>query len=451
MGNAERIDATTGSIHQLQASLAAAQATLGSGGGDQGLLASFLGFQFVADGSAASMDNAQSAVDAYQKAIADLEAKQNMASDTADVLAGKMGMTRDEVLQLADAAGVDLSQGLGTAQGQLLMYRDAQDAASGSTAAASSTAEVFATNMEGVKQSADDAKTATDNFKLSLDILTGAHITLAEAQSAMYAALDQATSSLSDQERAAIAAAGSLDLTTEAGRKGQQTLIDIKDAGNQYISTMIQQGATAADVQAADAQLRDSFVKSAMQMGLSQQAAETYADQILGIPADRTTKINADVAAAQNAISNTQTQIDNLHGKTVTITMTANGTVAAILGDPNQAHSRGTVIGYAEGGYTGPGSKYQPAGIVHAGEFVFTQEQTRKAGISNLSAMATALNGYAGGGYVDPIQWGEVSSATWRRLLGQGWHGRPGDRMEALYPPERVARVRRQPGLDRRQ
>jgi len=60
--------------------------------------------------------------------------------------------------------------------------------------------------------------------------------------------------------------------------------------------------------------------------------------------------------------------------------------------------------GFANGGYTGNGGKYQPAGIVHAGEYVFTKEQTRKAGVSNLAAMAQSLNGYAGGGFVNPLK-----------------------------------------------
>jgi TP901 family phage tail tape measure protein len=34
---------------------------------------------------------------------------------------------------------------------------------------------------------------------------------------------------------------------------------------------------------------------------------------------------------------------------------------------------------YATGGYTGPGSKYQPAGIVHAGEYVVPREQVNQA------------------------------------------------------------------------
>jgi murein DD-endopeptidase MepM/ murein hydrolase activator NlpD len=60
--------------------------------------------------------------------------------------------------------------------------------------------------------------------------------------------------------------------------------------------------------------------------------------------------------------------------------------------------------GFAHGGYTGDGAKYQPAGIVHAGEYVFTKEQTRAAGVGNLAAMAQSLNGYARGGVVNPLK-----------------------------------------------
>lgn len=51
------------------------------------------------------------------------------------------------------------------------------------------------------------------------------------------------------------------------------------------------------------------------------------------------------------------------------------------------------------GGYTGPGGKYQPAGIVHAGEFVFPQESVRALGVPFLGALA-GLPGYDGGGIV---------------------------------------------------
>ena len=42
---------------------------------------------------------------------------------------------------------------------------------------------------------------------------------------------------------------------------------------------------------------------------------------------------------------------------------------------------------FASGGYTGAGGKYDPAGIVHKGEYVFSQEDVNRIGLSNLEAM----------------------------------------------------------------
>ena len=44
-------------------------------------------------------------------------------------------------------------------------------------------------------------------------------------------------------------------------------------------------------------------------------------------------------------------------------------------------------VGFASGGYTGPGGKYQPAGIVHKGEYVFDQASTNRIGVSLLEAL----------------------------------------------------------------
>lgn len=56
--------------------------------------------------------------------------------------------------------------------------------------------------------------------------------------------------------------------------------------------------------------------------------------------------------------------------------------------------------GFAGGGYTGDGGRFDPAGIVHRGEFVFTKKATQAIGLQNLYAMMNAgeRNGFAGGG-----------------------------------------------------
>jgi lambda family phage tail tape measure protein len=54
------------------------------------------------------------------------------------------------------------------------------------------------------------------------------------------------------------------------------------------------------------------------------------------------------------------------------------------------------LFGFAQGGYTGNGGKYQPAGIVHKGEYVLPKELVEKIGVKNLDK----LMGYANGGLV---------------------------------------------------
>jgi tape measure domain-containing protein len=56
----------------------------------------------------------------------------------------------------------------------------------------------------------------------------------------------------------------------------------------------------------------------------------------------------------------------------------------------------GKIFGFADGGYTGPGGKNQPAGIVHKGEYVLDAETTKRIGVANLRK----LQGYASGGLV---------------------------------------------------
>lgn len=58
------------------------------------------------------------------------------------------------------------------------------------------------------------------------------------------------------------------------------------------------------------------------------------------------------------------------------------------------------LLGFAEGGYTGNGGKYTPAGVVHKGEYVLDADTTRKIGVKNLDALRANLRGYANGGLV---------------------------------------------------
>ncbi|EEV3532779.1 phage tail tape measure protein [Escherichia coli] len=92
--------------------------------------------------------------------------------------------------------------------------------------------------------------------------------------------------------------------------------------------------------------------------------------------------------------------------------------IGGAIGGAGASASTGTAIQaaaanfhFATGGFTGTGGKYEPAGIVHRGEFVFTKEATSRIGVGNLYRL---MRGYAEGGYVG----GAGSPAQMRRAEG---------------------------------
>lgn len=64
----------------------------------------------------------------------------------------------------------------------------------------------------------------------------------------------------------------------------------------------------------------------------------------------------------------------------------------------------GGLVGFDEGGFTGQGGKYTPAGIVHKGEYVFTKEAVSRLGVNYLDQLnyqrKAKPQGYASGGSV---------------------------------------------------
>lgn len=83
--------------------------------------------------------------------------------------------------------------------------------------------------------------------------------------------------------------------------------------------------------------------------------------------------------------------------------------------------------GYATGGYTGDGAKYEPAGIVHRGEYVVAQEEMRNPSIApmirkienarthrthGLPSSSSSSKGFADGGYTDNQNVGQLAGVV---------------------------------------
>ncbi len=76
----------------------------------------------------------------------------------------------------------------------------------------------------------------------------------------------------------------------------------------------------------------------------------------------------------------------------------------------------GGLLGFSDGGFTGNGGKYEPAGVVHKGEFVFSKETVQRLGAGNLDRLhQSARKGYASGGLVGDA--GKVAKAASGRAM----------------------------------
>ncbi|MCG5583479.1 phage tail length tape measure family protein, partial [Klebsiella pneumoniae] len=95
-------------------------------------------------------------------------------------------------------------------------------------------------------------------------------------------------------------------------------------------------------------------------------------------------------------------------------------------------------VGFASGGYTGPGGKYQPAGIVHKGEYVFDQASTNRIGVSQLEALRNgqpldATLGRTGFGTgVQNVNSDNSSKTTIHAPIEQHFHTPPGVTLDQM-------------------
>ncbi|HBT3205093.1 TPA: phage tail protein [Klebsiella aerogenes] len=92
-------------------------------------------------------------------------------------------------------------------------------------------------------------------------------------------------------------------------------------------------------------------------------------------------------ALAQAAVQLPMAMAQALSSQPFPYNLAAMATVAGLMATITSSISSAAAVGFASGGYTGSGGKYQPAGIVHKGEYVFDQESTNRIGVPQLEAL----------------------------------------------------------------
>jgi TP901 family phage tail tape measure protein len=225
---------------------------------------------------------------------------------------------------------------------------------------------------------------------------------------------------------------------------------NIRDLVQQYqaqITALASSGLSTDQLAAATEQLRQDFITQATQLGfnrgelaLYEQSFYDVATAIQNVPRDITVAFNADPALqAINEFSAQAAQAMNAAGQSAGSSF-GNGfgtglssAAQAVQASVNTAFSaidtlfnltggsRRSTLGagsFADGGYTGRGGKYQPAGVVHRGEYVVPKHQVnQRTGLPYADALgrlqkgSPGRSGYAGGGYVSGGGWdGRIAS-----------------------------------------
>ena len=195
------------------------------------------------------------------------------------------------------------------------------------------------------------------------------------------------------QKNEALASAQTLDFINEQNKAYEETQEHLKE-----LSKVSQDTASEMDEFAREAarSIQDSLGDGLYSLlaGNFDDIGEKFAQTLM--------RMGADAAAANLAGA-----LFGDYGKNGQIGGLLGGVAASLFGSGITASSSyvsaGPAMGswegmsyFADGGYTGAGGKYDPAGIVHAGEYVIPADATRRLGVGFLDR----LKGYADGGYV---------------------------------------------------
>lgn len=141
------------------------------------------------------------------------------------------------------------------------------------------------------------------------------------------------------------------------------------------------------------------------------QSQLTAADQADGLAEAQmffaqsfTSSLSGLLTGTQSLTGALQNMVNALIDAVLQATLLGQGPLASILGGAGSTGLLGSLFGFAEGGFTGQGGKYQPAGIVHRGEYVMSAAATRRLGVGNLERLhKSAKRGYAEGGLVGGV------------------------------------------------
>lgn len=302
------------------------------------------------------------------KAALDLLSAQNQLND-----AENSGVKLRTQVNEADKAGVEGSSAVVSAKKQL---QSAQDQVTSSAQSLAQAQQQVSDAQWGVQQADVALKQAHQGVTDAAWALRQAQLGVTDATWSQHQAAQQLTQAQQQLKQAADQASISFDTNTSAGRQNLGALLSLWDA-------IQKQGGPVQD------QYRALVDQTATSFGISRDRAQEYLEKLGLIPKDFQYSVTAIGQADVSGLK-----------------AVWQGAVAGV-----KAGAGGW--NFAEGGYTGDGGKYEPAGIVHKGEWVVPQEQVHAGTMPILQGInagrvvggdGASLPGYASGGLVSAAQ-----------------------------------------------
>lgn len=242
---------------------------------------------------------------------------------------------------------------------------------------------------------------------------------------------------------------------TAAAITNRQTISGLVQQYQAHIGALASSGLSTDELARQTEILRQDFINQATQLGFNRGQLAIYEQgfrdvtvAIGGVPRDITVAFNADpalqalkefAARAQAEMSALGSNLGNALGNNIgtgIATGVSRGLGAAMGASAGLSIGAGgggrgpvgrtmgptltpdfftlfsqifkrTILGFSGGGYTGQGGKYEPAGIVHRGEYVVPKQHVNQRtglpyadAIGRLQKGTAGRSGYAGGGYV---------------------------------------------------
>lgn len=225
-------------------------------------------------------------------------------------------------------------------------YRDAVADADNQQRIAADGSDELASGLGGVAEKAQQTKAEVDSLVQALVDAGLVQLSTRDAARALEQAIDDAAAAIDENGT-------SMDITTEKGRANQAALDQVARSALTLAQSVYDETGSEQAMRESLAQSREALITTAEKFLGSREAAEKYADQVLGTPKSwATTFTTPGLAEARAGVASLREDILRLpNGHTTTIT-----TRYVVTGDPSGASSARSAnpfvrVGSAAGNY----------------------------------------------------------------------------------------------------